>query len=141
MAAVPPPKLDEILGRFGMSGHSLDRPCSRKHAVTIALKITSWKSLAPFLGLSDLDDADIDDCKSVRERNIKMMSIWLHQGQSATYLRLAMVFMQVERHDLVERLCEIIQQSEGPGPNMPKRTTGVHESCAIICKFQLPTLI
>ena len=126
MAAVPPSKLDEILSRFGMSSPFLDRPCSQKHAADIALKITSWKTLAPFLGLSELDDQDIDDGKSTREQNIKMMRIWLHQGQSATYLKLATVFMQVQRHDLVERLCEILQEVDSPGPHVPRH--------AIICK-------
>ena len=116
-----------------MSRPSLDRPCSDRHAADIALKITSWKTLAPFLGLSELDDRDIEDGKTVRERNIKMLRIWLHQGQSATYLKLAMVFMQVQRHDLVERLCEIMQEVEGPGLNAPK--------CATICKFNSPLIM
>ena len=113
MAVAP---LDEILRMFGMSKDSLEQPCSREHANMIALKITGWKTLAPFLGLTDMDEEEImEDSRPGRERNLKMMRVWMHKGRSATYLKLAEAFLHIERRDLVEKLCELIK-SEGSGP-------------------------
>ena len=120
-------ELDEILSRFGMSKDSLEHPCTREVANNIALKITGWRVMAPFLELSEVDEEDImEGSRPGRERNLKMMKTWLHKGQSATYLKLAKAFMQVKRRDLVEKLCEVIQKSKGSALLIQSHGTSPH---------------
>ena len=51
----------------------LDQPCKDEHLCEIALYITDWQSIAPYLGLTEADESEIEDCKKARTQKIKML--------------------------------------------------------------------
>ena len=82
---------DLLESRIGDASHiTLDHLVSRDHQNKIALSITDWRSIAPFLGLEEPDEEDIEVMYStVKTRNIAMLRKWKHlHGSSATYRRL-----------------------------------------------------
>ena len=103
------PKLDEILRDLRLSEKALDRPCTADHARDFALHITSWQSLAPFIGITDVDEEEIrEDAHNARNQKLKLMTRWRQKlGRNATYLHLAKGLAAIERRDLIEKLCEI----------------------------------
>ena len=98
LSNVPPEKLDE--------------PCKDEHLCKIALSITDWQSIAPFLGLTEADESEIiEDCKKARTQKIKMLRKWRNKlGEKGTYGKLAEVLLELEETDLVEKLCGLIWQ-------------------------------
>ena len=94
---VPPEKLDE--------------PCKDEHLYELSLSITDWPSISPFLGLTEADESEIEDCKRVRTQAIKMLRKWRSKhGGKATYRNLAGVLLKLEETDLAEKLCGLIWQ-------------------------------
>ena len=101
---------DLLESRLGDANHSaLDHLVSRDHQNKIALSITDWRSIAPFLGLEETDEEDIKASYStVKTRNIATLRKWKHlHGSSATYRRLLGAFWDVERIDLIDKLLEM----------------------------------
>ena len=102
---VPPEKLDE--------------PCKDEHLNKLALSITDWQSIAPFLGLTEADESEIEDCKKVRKRKIKMLQMWKSKfGRKATYRRLAEVLLELEETDLADMLCGLVWQPQSSSRNV-----------------------
>ena len=66
---------DLLVSRLGDANHStLDHLVSRDHQNKIALSITDWRSIAPFLGLEETDEEDIEVMYSTtKTRNIAML--------------------------------------------------------------------
>ena len=95
---VPPEKLDE--------------PCKDEHLCEIALSITDWLSVAPFLGLTETEESDIaKNYDKAMIQNIKMLRKWREKfGRQATYRKLANVFTKLKHAGLVEELCNLIWQ-------------------------------
>ena len=55
------PVSDLLVSRLGDANHStLDHLVSRDHQNKIAVSITDWRSIAPFLGLEETDEEDIE---------------------------------------------------------------------------------
>ena len=108
----------------------LDQPCSDVHLCDIALSVTKWKSIAPFLGLTKAEEENIEkDCGENETQKIGMLRKWRERfGRKATYRKLAKVFFKLERADLVEEVCELLQtehsnsSTEEDGPPAAKRS-------------------
>ena len=82
--------------------------------------IIFFRTLAPFIGLKETDEEEIQEEHSVKAQKIKMMRLWMHRyGDQATYLKFIEGCEQVQRRDLVEHVCDLIQQEMSSG------TTGV----------------
>ena len=109
MATVARPSL-EVLNN--VPPEKLDQPCKDEHLCEIALSITDWQSIAPFLGLTEADESEIlEDCKKARTQKIKMLRKWRNKlGEKGTYGKLAEVLLKLEETDLVEKLCGLIWQ-------------------------------
>ena len=90
----------------------LEQPCKDEHLCEIALSITDWRSIAPFLGLTEADESEIlEVCKTARTQKIKMLRKWRNKlGEKGTYGKLAEVLLKLEETDLVEKLCGLIWQ-------------------------------
>ena len=89
----------------------LDQTCKVKHLNELALSITDWQSIAPLLGLTEADESEVEDCKKIRTKNIRMLRKWRSKfGAKATYRNLAEVLLKLEETDLAEKLCDLIQQ-------------------------------
>ena len=88
-----------------------NQPCSENHLVYIAEKITNWQALAPYLGLTQIDEENIiyQYRESLPCQRQQMLRIW-HQrnGSAATYKNLASVFQHCSRQDLVDKIGELI---------------------------------
>ena len=108
MATAARPSL-EVLNN--VPPEKLDQPCKDEHLCEIALSITDWQSIAPYLGLTEADESEIEDCKKVGRQKINMLRTWKKKfGRQATYRKLAMVFKKLKHADLVEELCDLIWQ-------------------------------
>ena len=122
------PSLEDILK--DVPPEKLDQPCRDEHLSDIALSITEWKSIAPFLGLTKAEEENIEkDCAANETQKIGMLQKWREKlGRKATYGKLIKVFWKLKRADLVEEVCELLQtessssSSEEEGPPAAKRS-------------------
>ena len=96
--------------------------CSDEHLHQISLLIAEWKEVAPALGLTQQDEADITGYAplSVPVQRLHMLRMWRQRnGIAATYQRLADAFRNCARQDLVDKINELVsagqQESHTPG--------------------------
>ena len=104
-------KLQELLR--SVSKTALETPCSDEHIVEIANKVTSWRSIAPYLGLTAVDEENIlqDHRDDVRIQRREMLRTWKKKlGSMATYGSLAEALYKIERVDLVEKVVELLTE-------------------------------
>ena len=126
---------DLLVSRLGDANHStLDHLVSRDHQNKIALSITDWRSIAPFLGLEETDEEDIEVMySSTKTRNIAMLRKWKHLlGSSATYRRLLGAFWDVERIDLIDKLLEMVAADTPPSPSQDQVTLETRDNETMI---------
>ncbi len=99
--------LDELLE--GISPGKLGRPCTDIHLCEIALRVTNWKLIAPFLDLSQAEiEAIAMNERIVETQRSAMLRKWREKsGRKATYRRLAKVFYKQQRADLVDEICNL----------------------------------
>ena len=109
MKSAERPSLKDLLK--DIPPQKLDQPCRDDHLSEIALSITRWKSIAPFLGLTKAEEENIEkDCGENETQKIGMLRKWREKfGKKATYRKLAKVFFKLERVDLVEEVCDLLQ--------------------------------
>ena len=103
------PSLEDILK--DIPRQKLNQPCRNDHLGKIALSLTDWQSIAPFLGLLKVDIEEIErEHVKVRPQKLAMLWKWREKfGRKAKYQKLASVFWDLERTDLVEKLRELLQ--------------------------------
>lgn len=104
------PSLEELLQR--VPEESLQKPCDDDLLRKVALKLSKWKSLAPYLGLSEVDEENIaSSYTDVGAQRVKMLRTWRERlGQRATPQALAEAFWEVNRLDLIEEICMLLLQ-------------------------------
>ena len=94
-----------------------NRPCSDEHLRQVSQSIADWRDLAPFLDLTPTDEQNIIGFPSPRPlsaQRIAMLRTWRRKnGKSATYQKLADVFRNSGRQDLVDELGELLTTREG----------------------------
>ena len=108
MAGIP--KLDELLQ--DVPPEALDRPCEDRHLCDIALSIKEWRSIAPYLRLSVVDEKVIRTRypEELIAQNTAMLRRWREKrGKKATYRKLAEVFWKIGKLNLVEVLCKAMK--------------------------------
>lgn len=110
--AIRRPSLDELF-RAVLPAEKLDQPCTDEHICRVALSVTDWKATAPFLGLVEpIQDEIEEDCRTSKDRKISMLRRWRQQfGKGATYRKLACVFWYLNRTDIVEQICDLLTDS------------------------------
>ena len=140
------PSLDDLLR--DVPPERLDQPCTDEHLNEIALSVTQWRIIAPFLGLTDADEISITDNNpnNVRKQNIAMLRTWKERfGSVATYRKLAEVFEKVGRTDLVETVCSLLPKKAEPSRLPPqtegdrRHTVGTTSASAQTGKYELYT--
>ena len=89
----------------------LNQPCRDDHLSEIALSVTKWKSIAPYLGLTEAEEENVErNCRENETQKIGMLRKWKKKyGKRATYRKLGQVFCKLGRVDLVEKVCELLQ--------------------------------
>ena len=127
-SVVVSPSLHDLLR--DVTPEKLDQSCRDDHLCAIALSVTEWKSIAPFLGLTKAEEENIEkDCAANETQKIGMLRKWREKlGRKATYGTLIKVFWKLKRADLVEEVCELLQtessssSSEEESPPAAKRS-------------------
>ena len=88
------------------------QPCSEEHLRVIAQKIAIWQGIAPYLALTEVDDANIESHHPSLQ-SLAMLRKWKQKlGKKATYKKLADAFRQCERQDLVEMISELLRKED-----------------------------
>ena len=108
MAAVP--KLDKLLQ--DVPSETLDQPCKDRHLTDIALSIKEWRSIAPSLRLTEVDEKVIRTRypEELIAQNTAMLRKWREKRRKkATYRKLAEVFWKIGKLDLIEVLCKAMK--------------------------------
>ena len=91
-----------------------NRPCSEQHLAQIAMLITDWRAVAPFLGLTQAEEiAILESTHSVPARKIAMLRQWKQKlgGSAATYKRLCQAFETCGLIDLKEQVMQMVAGS------------------------------
>ena len=104
--------LKEFLKELHVPASKLKLSCSEEHLARISLSITEWRTLAPFLGLTEAEEEAIarDYHDSMATQRIAVLRRWKGKsGSSATYKKLCKVFWQLDRRDLVEVVCRLLR--------------------------------
>ena len=105
------PSLNDLLPD-SVDPKQLNQPCSDEHFAKMALCITEWQSIAPFLGLSEVNEEEII-CKYPKDlimQNIGMLRKWRERlGSRATYQRLAEAFWRCNKIRLVEKVYSLLE--------------------------------
>ena len=125
-----------------------DRPCSDVHLAKIAMLITDWREVSPFLGLTEADEiAILESTHSVSARKMAMLRKWKQKfgGRGTTYNRLCQVFRDCDLIDLEEKVMEMVTESyttdntssvsAQASVNRPSRSAvpiGIHYFCPCI---------
>ena len=100
------PSLEELLR--GVAPEKLDQPCRDDHLSEIALSLTDWQSMAPFLGLTEVDEEEITSRypHQLIAQKIAMLRNWRQKlGEGATYRELTKVFYRLGKLGLIEQAC------------------------------------
>ena len=99
----------------------LDQPCTDKHLNELALSVTEWHSIAPFLGV-DQEAIQVRNPHDVKAQKMAMLRMWKERlGSTATYRRLAEVFWKVEKTILVEEVRSLLEaEPSGCLPPQPE---------------------
>ena len=97
------------------SSSSWDQPCSDAHLAQISQWIPDWRELAPFLGLTDVEEQNIIGYPptSVPVQRMRMLMTWRQKQRTmATYNRLADALRLCNKEILVDRLSELLAKTE-----------------------------
>ena len=102
------PSLEDLLK--DVPPEKLDQSCRDDHLCAIALSVTEWRSISPFLGLMKAEEENIEkDCGVNETQKIGMLRKWREKfGRKATYRKLVKVFWKLKRADLVEEVRELL---------------------------------
>ena len=92
MAAIT---VDELLKEVGVHPEKLNGSISDDHLYEIALFLISWRKVAPFLWLNDIDLDRIErEGKNEQEKRLKALQKWKARfGFKATYRKLVEVLL------------------------------------------------
>ena len=100
--------LDDLIK--DVPANCLDQPCKDHHLNEIALSITNWQLIAPFLGLNDVDEEEIHEKYNPLPRKaIAMLRRWKEKfGKEATCRILIHTFWKLKFISLIETFCSIL---------------------------------
>ena len=116
----------------------LNQPCADEHLLEIALSISNWRSIAPFLGVDEVlvDAIETKNPKDLLAQTIAMLRKWREQcGRKATYRKLAKVFWKLQRSDLVAKLAELLtSESESSNSGSEEEDDAQLDSCSMYLK-------
>ena len=92
----------------------VDRTVGDEHIGELALSLTDWRVMAPFLGVSEIEEREI-----IRRwpndrlrQNITMLRRWKEKfARKATFRKLLKVFWQLESVDLVQEVYEMLLEN------------------------------
>jgi len=107
------PSLEELLK--DVPPVKLNQPCKDECLCELALSITNWQSIAPFLGLTEVEEKEISFLypNELRRQTLAMLRKWKSKhGKKATCRRLARVFWRLTFTNIVEKICELLNNPD-----------------------------
>ena len=107
------PSLEDFLE--GILPEKLDQPCKDDHLSEIALSLTDWQSIAPFLGLTEAEENRIArrHSNNLAKQSVAMLRKWRSKfKRKATYKTLITVLWNRGKIDLADQVCTIIADRE-----------------------------
>ena len=109
--------LDELLEEEGVTPAQLDKACTSEHLKDIALFLESWRTVAPHLGLSNVDAEEVErDGTEEKEKRQKILQVWKARlAFKATYIVLVKALLKIGRADLAEQVCHLLVQQHKEG--------------------------
>ena len=103
--------LDELVKETEIRHERLDEGISDDHFHKIARFLTSWRTVAPCLKLSENDlDAIERECKDEQEKRLKALQKWKGKfAFKATYRKLVEVLLSLAMADVAEKICHLLK--------------------------------
>ena len=103
--------LDDLLKETEIRPERLNECISDDHPCEIALFLTSWRTVAPHLKLSENDLEAIErECKDEQEKRLKALQKWKGKfGFKATYRKLVEVLLSLAMADVAEKICRLLK--------------------------------
>ena len=98
------------------------QPCTDQHLWRMSQLISDWREMAPALGLTRTDEMNIMEYAphSLPAQRVEMLRTWRHKlGTSATYSRLADVFSQCGKQNLVDAITELVATASAESGELP----------------------
>ena len=112
--------LDELLKEVGVTSMQLDEKCTNEHLHDIALFLTSWRTLAPRLGLSSEVEAVDRDAYNEKEKRQKFLETWKAKfAFKAKYKVLVEALLKIDSADQAEKVCHLLV-SQRPSKDVSK---------------------
>ena len=105
--------------------------CSDEHLIKIAKWLNHWRDISADLGLTEAEEEEIQSRDGyLNRKKLDMLRKWKSKYVTkANYLKLADVFHEHSRNDLVHRLCDLIPSVEDDGKSLPyKAVCGTENS-------------
>ena len=101
---------EELTAHVGISADMLNRECSDEHVASISLFLANWQTVAPHLGLTEIDEEDIEeDGTKTQDKRYKILQKWKARSLfKATYKVLVDVFLKIGRADIAEKVCKLL---------------------------------
>ena len=108
MAAIT---LEELLKEVSLHPEKLGQSISDDHLLGIALFLTSWQTVAPHLGLSEIDVVVIEqEGKDEKDKRLKALQMWKRKfGFRATYRELVKVLLSLGMADGAQNVCLLLK--------------------------------
>ena len=103
--------LEKLLTEVGVQPEKLNERISDDHLCEIALFLTEWKTVVPFLGL-DENDVNIieEEEKKEQVRKLKALRKWKSKfAFEATYRKLVKVLLSLTMTDVAEKVCHLLK--------------------------------
>ena len=112
--------LNELLEEVGVTSMQLDEKCTNEHLHDIALFLTSWRTLAPCLGLSSEVEAVDRDAHNEKEKRQKFLETWKAKfAFKAKYKVLVEALLKIGSADQAEKVCHLLV-SQRPSKDVSK---------------------
>jgi len=103
--------LEELLKEVSVHPEKLNESISDDHLHEIAILLTSWRTVATHLELSesDLDDVEREE-KDEQMKKLKALQKWKGKiGFKATYRKLVEVLLSLAMADVAEKICLLLK--------------------------------
>ena len=108
MAAIT---LDDLLKETEICAEKLNQSTSDEHLRAIAIFLTSWRTVAAYLGLSENDLEAVErQRKDEQDRRLNVLQRWKGKfGFKATYRKLVEVLLSLAKADIAEKICRLLK--------------------------------
>ena len=105
MAAIT---FEELSMKVGVRCEKFNDSISDEHLLEISTFLTSWRGVAPFLKIYEVED--IEQEKDEQVKRLKVLQKWKSIfGFKATYRKLVNVLLSLAKADVAEKVCNLLK--------------------------------